>query len=308
MKFIAISTASITFLIAYFLGLDYLISVIFFIVFMGYGIIKSRRLSVNTLNDLPNSIRILFASLGGYLIAYNGSYIYPSAGVLLILLSLFLNDEFQRKTLDSILKGRPGGSIAFLGIDGSGKSSHASMTQKWFNEKGYRSVLIPFHKYLFVERLSRVRSNMHLSGNASRNPLRPLFSLIDNLLLQLFSSFGCRLEGKIVIFDRFIWSTYIKYLALGYPVSLISSLYLLPRPGLVIVLDVPVERSLKIIASRESHIRYSRKIIETERNLYLNIARKRGYLIIDSTKEFDVVQSQIEDYLSKSFPILESQK
>jgi hypothetical protein len=164
---------------------------------------------------------------------------------------------------------------------------------------------MPFHRYLFVEKMSALRSSVRGSGGKrtrGQNPFRPLFSLLDNLLLQLSSSFGCRLEGRVVLYDRFIWSTYIKYYALGYPVRPLSALYLLPRPYIAIVLDVPVEKSLEIIDSREAHIRYSRYVLEIERRLYLKLARERGYHVVDSTAEPSAVQSQIEHLLAKHFP------
>ncbi len=92
---------------------------------------------------------------------------------------------------------------------------------------------------------------------------------MDNLLLQLSSSIGCRVEGTVVIYDRFIWSTYIKYEALGYPVRPLAPIYLLPRPHFAVVLDVPVEKSLRVIDERVSHIHYPRSVLESERESYL---------------------------------------
>ena len=112
---------------------------------------------------------------------------------LLLFGAVFLNDEYQRLAIDSIRRGRRGGSVAFLGIDGSGKSSHASTTARWLSDRGYHALLMPFHRYLFVERLSgivrsstkRVASRSETQGGDSRkrgrNPTRPLLSLVDNL-------------------------------------------------------------------------------------------------------------------------------
>ncbi len=115
---------------------------------------------------------------------------------------------------------------------------------------------------------------------------------------------GPRLEGRVVLYDRFIWSTYIKYYALRYPVRPLSALYLLPRPLVAIVLDIPVDKSLGVIQSRESHIRYPRAVLETERRLYLKIAKERGYPVIDSTRDAPAVQEEIERHLSRYFPVV----
>ncbi len=278
---------------------------VFSAIFALYGIVKSVRKKINPLNDVPNAFRVLLAAVGGRSIALTGTFILPSAGVLVIFASVLLNDEFQRRTADSIRKGRAGGSIALLGIDGSGKSSHASLTQRWLEERGYRSILIPFHRYLFVETLSTARSSTRRQRTArGGNPLRPLLSLVDNLVLQFLSSFGCRIEGTVVLYDRFIWSTYIKYFALGYPVRPLSTFYLSLRPTYAIVLDVPVGKSQNVISSREAHIRYPSSVLETERQLYIAIARRRGYPVIDSTRDSDTVQNQIEQHLSRLFPVV----
>jgi len=127
-------------------------------------------------------------------------------------------------------------------------------------------------------------------------------SLLDNLVLQLTTSLGCGLEGRVVIYDRFIWSTYIKYKALGYPVRAVSNLYLAPRPTRAVVLDVPVEKSLRVIDERVAHIHYSAEVLRAERVEYLAIAARRGYPVIDATDSFNLVQERIESHLQGFFP------
>jgi dTMP kinase len=272
-------------------------------VFGVYGISRSVSKHINTLNDVPNAFRVFLASLGGYLLTVDRLFIFPSIGMILFASSVYLNDEYQRRAIHSIRTGRKGGSVAVLGIDGSGKSSHSATTRGWLESRGYRVKLMPFHTYLFVERLSSMSRNVRAGvPGRRRNPLRPVVSLLDNLILQLTSSIGCRLEGTVVIYDRFIWSTYIKYEALGYPVKPLSSLYLLPRPFFAVVLDVPVEKSLRVIDERVAHIHYPSEVLQHERERYLDIARKNGYPVIDATGTFDDVQTKIEGYLGVLFP------
>ncbi|MDG6925627.1 MAG: hypothetical protein JRN09_03645 [Nitrososphaerota archaeon] len=275
----------------------------FGLLFAVYGIARSSTMKVNILNDLPNALRVFLASLGGFLLSLERPFVYPSAGLLLLFSSVYLNDEFQRRALRSLRIGRKGGSIALLGIDGSGKSSHSAATSGWLQGRGYRVELMPFHKYLFVEKLSSVSTAVRGGPTRGRrNPLRPVLSLVDNLVLQVSSSVGCRLEGTVVVYDRFIWSTYIKYEALGYPVGPLSSVYLLPRPYYAIVLDVPVEKSLRVIDGRVAHIRYPGSVLQHERERYLDIARRYGYPVIDATGSFEEVQARIESLLSPLFP------
>jgi dTMP kinase len=278
--------------------------------FGAYGIWMSFVKHLDPLNDVPNALRVFLASLGGYLVTLTRAFIFPSVGVLLLVGALYLNDEFQRRALYAIRTGKKGGSVALLGIDGSGKSSHSTVTGRWLEERGYSCTVMPFHRYLFVERLAAMSSAVGGRGSTEEkyrfkrggNPLRPVASLFDNLVLQLTSSIGCRAEGKVVIYDRFIWSTYIKYKALGYPVKPISGLYLSPRPTFAVVLNVPVEKSLQFIDERVTHIHYPKEVLESEREQYLQIARKNGYPIIDATASFEDVQEEIESHLGGLFP------
>jgi len=285
--------------------------VLFGAAFGAYGIAVSFGKHIDPLNDIPNAFRVFLSSMGGYFLTLTRAFIFPSVGILLLFAALYLNDEFQRRALYALRTGRKGGSIALLGIDGSGKSSHSTVTGRWLEERGYACTVMPFHRYLFVERLAAISSAMGGGGaKAERysfrkggNPVRPVASLLDNLLLQLSSSVGCRVEGRVVIYDRFIWSTYIKYKALGYPVRPISGLYLAPRPTFALVLDVPVDKSLQVIDERVAHIRYPREVLESERQEYLAMARRNGYPVIDATTSFEVVQLSIESHLEKLFPL-----
>ncbi len=276
----------------------------FAVVFGVYGVVVGSKRGLNPLNDVPNALRVLLATAGGYLVTMVGSFFAASVGILLFFGAIFLNDEYQRRALHSIRTGARGGSVAFLGIDGSGKSTHAKATGEWLRQRGYACTVMPFHRYLFVEKLATFSSGVRSGKGRRRNPLRPAVSLADNMLLQLSSSLGCRLEGRVVIYDRFIWSTYIKYEALGYPVKPLSFLYLLPRPRLALVLDVPVSKSLRVIDERVTHIHYPAAVLESERRRYLNIAERLGYPVLDATAPFESVQKEIEAALGPYFPAI----
>jgi dTMP kinase len=308
MKLTLILVASASFLVTLRFPFGLLFPFAATIVFSAYGFAKSLSRSLDPLNDVPNAFRVFLSSIGGVLIATPGGFLNPSVALMLLLGGLLLNDEYQRRTIDSIRRGRHGGTVAFLGIDGSGKSSHAAATKDWLKDRGYYCQLMPFHRYLFVERLSSSRKRVEEGSRSNRkgNPLRAFVSLLDNLLLHVLTAFGAGVEGKVVLYDRFIWSTHVKYKALRYPVRPLAFLYLLPRPKTAIVFDIPVGRSLKVIDIRAQHTRYAPEILDSERNSYLQIAEERGYPILDSTRDFGAVQNEIESYLSAFFPTIEA--
>lgn len=283
----------------------YVFAAAFVLAFLVYGILRSHSNKLNPLNDIPNAFRVLLACSGTVLFLGTGrDFITISAGVLLFAASILLNDEYQRRTLDSVTKRRRGGPVALLGIDGSGKSTHAEALEAWFRSRGYYCTRIAFHRYLFVDRFTtgRRKSRDSAGVRGGGNPLRPLLSAIDNLTLYVLSSFGRGIEGRVVLYDRYIWSTYVKYRALGYPVGAARWLYLLPRPRCALVLDIPEERSLNVIDSRPDHIRYRRDVLSEERSEYLAIAKRTGFPVIDASREFGHVQQEIETILSPMFP------
>ena len=285
--------------------LAFIFAATFVVAFLAYGIARSRSNKLNPLNDVPNAFRALLA-VSGTLLFFDGGrdFVTISAGVLLFAASILLNDEYQRRTLDSITKRRRGGSVALLGIDGSGKSTHSEALEAWFRSRGYYCTRIAFHRYLFVDAFSKGRRKSRDSAGVrgGGNPLRPLLSAVDNLALCLFTSFGRGIEGRVVLYDRYIWSTYVKYRALGYPVGVARLLYFLPRPRCALVLDIPVERSLDVIDSRADHIRYRRNVLSEERSEYLSIAKRTGFPVVDATREYDPVQQEIESLLAPMFP------
>jgi dTMP kinase len=307
MKVKAILLAAASFLFTWdFHGLGVFFALFVTILFTGYGLVKSISKSLDPLNDAPNGFRALLASFGGLFLASPASFLIPSAGLFMILGGILLNDEYQRRVVDSIRQGRRGGAVAFLGIDGSGKSSHAAVTGNWLRGRGYYCEVVAFHRYLFVEHVSGARRRIDTNPGPKQggNPFRPVLSLVDNMLLHLLSTFGAGVAGRVVLYDRFIWSTFVKYYALGYPVRPLSSLYLLPRPKCAVVFDIPVIRSLNVIDEREQHTKYTQRVLTSEREFYLQIATNRGYPIVDSRSDFEKVQTEVESYLSFFFPVV----
>lgn len=219
-----------------------------------------------------------------------------------------MTSAYLSNFLESARSGRRGGTVALLGIDGSGKSTHASELEAWFKGRGYLCTNVPFHNYLVVDRLARRRrgSNVLLGIRKGGHPLRPLLSALDNLLMHVIRSFGRGMEGRVIIYDRFSWSTYVKYKALGYRVGGLKWLFFLPSPTCALLLDVPVRRSLDVIASRASHIRYADTVLAKERTEYLAIAESKGLAVIDATGDCEEVQERIEGRLERVFPDVSS--
>lgn len=275
-----------------------------FALYLAYGILRSATEQLDPLNDVPNALRVLFAGMAPLLALAIPQPFGIASAALSFLTALLLNDEYQRRVVDSIRKQRFGGSVALLGIDGSGKSTHAAVLEEWFRGRGYHCSRVPFHRYLFVDMLGRrKRAGRPSALSRGGNPLRPLLSALDNMILFMMTSFGRGLEGRVVLYDRYIWSTYVKYEALGYPVRPLRWLYMLPQPKYAVILDITVEKSLAVIRSRPDHIRYQRKVLGEERDEYIKIAKKTRFPLVDASRDPAVVQGEIERRLASVFPV-----
>jgi dTMP kinase len=271
--------------------------------FLLFGIGRSVSLKFDPFNDVPNAFRVLLAAAAPFLASAVPQPFGLSAALLSLGGSLLLNDEYQRRTLDSIRKRRSGGSVALLGIDGSGKSTHAEELEKWFKARGYYCTRVPFHRYLFVDALARRRESQDTKGERSGgNPLRPFLSALDNIILLALTSFGRGIEGRVVLYDRYIWSTFVKYEALGYPVKPLRWLYMLPKPKFAVVLDITVDKSLAVIHGRPDHIRYRAEVLGEEKAEYARIAKSRNLPLIDASGDRALVQREIEGLLAAVFP------
>ena len=116
----------------------------------------------------------------------------------------------------------------------------------------------------------------------------------------LLSSYIDVLRGYIVIYDRYIWSTFIKYEALGYPVKPIKKAIMLIRPSRGILLDIPVHESIKRINKRKYHLPYPSHVLMKERLEYLKLAVSLGYPIINTyTNSKEEVQYLIRRIIEK---------
>src|SRR2546427_11866650 len=84
--------------------------------YAAYGVLRSASRRLDYLNDLPNAFRVTLAAVGGYLIGAPLNFTLPSSGILLFVLSIYLNDQHRRRALPASAAGRRGGPVALPAI------------------------------------------------------------------------------------------------------------------------------------------------------------------------------------------------
>lgn len=202
-------------------------------------------------------------------------------------------------------------TLAFLGIDGTGKSTHAEKIASWLQANGIKCKVIPFHKWVFADMLKKRfgkymdkdREEESLKPYAPRRYslpalIKPIIALIDNVLMYYLSKWKYR-DYDIQIFDRFICATFIKSKALNYHVEWIRPIWNGIKPEIGVVLDITVERSIEMIKGRGDHILYTPEQLSIERREYLKMAKKHGYSVFNTSEPFELAHEDIKGHLKR---------
>lgn len=263
--------------------------------------ILSVRKGISYLNELPNVLRVLFASIGAALIGFF-SPLSVVLGFLFILLGVFANDEAMRRLY------RQKGVIVLTGIDATGKSTHARNISSWVKSKGIECEILPFHRYLFLGRLSGLRKSGGTTSQATENRvpvaktskfslIRPYIALVDNVIFYVLKVLPRIAKQEYVICDRFIWDNYVKHKALGYNTRFLFRPSTLIKPQIGIVFDLPAEIAFERVEKREKHLRYSIEQYEIERIEFKKIAGMLDYPVVDTNEPIQQTLNRIEAYL-----------
>ena len=272
------------------------------IIFGLVATINSSRKGISYLNELPNVLRILFASMGAALIGFF-SPLAMVLGFLFVILGVFVNDEAVRRLY------RQKGVIVLTGIDATGKSTHARNISSWLRDRGIDCKILRFDRYLFLSRISGLRktggkpirvleTRVPPARTSKLSLARPYLALVDNVLFYVLRVLPSIVGREYVVCDRFIWDNYIKHKALGYNTRFLFKLSTLIKPHRGIVFDLPAEIAFDRVEKREKHYRYSIEQYEIERKEFRRIAEMLNYPVVETDELIQETWSRIEAYLA----------
>lgn len=255
-------------------------------------------------NDFPNTLRIFLSTLGGVLCGF--LQVLPFLfGVILFSSSIFANDEAMRRLY------RHKGVIVLSGIDATGKTTHASNICSWLKSKKMKCRLQRFHRYLFLDKLSNIRTTVAGGGitipstlvipakTSALSFIRPYLAFVDNLLMYVLQVVPCIIRSEHVVCDRFIWDNYVKHKALHYNTRFLFVLTTLIRPKIGIIFDVPSQVAVKRVDKRVDHYRYREEHYEIERREFKKIGSILGYTVINTNEPVKETWRKIEAYLTQ---------
>lgn len=194
---------------------------------------------------------------------------------------------------------RRGLLIAFVGMDGTGKSTLSRKAANLALMEGNSTILINPKTYFILERLVTIvrqflskRANNRPSTRYGGNPLLtvgqkplllklwPIVAIFDFLLYYFLLIRPALSVRNIVISDRYFYDRIIGFQYYGYSNNLISSLCyrLTPRPDLLFVLDAPP----LVARIREKEPRHEPEFYVTLRPLYLKLSRDLSTFLVRS--------------------------
>lgn len=197
--------------------------------------------------------------------------------------------------------------IAFLGVDGSGKSSVLQQLEETFCPPLYAGMKIVHRRPGLI---APVKENKLESGEEvkhySKSPHHVVISVIKLAIAALDWFLGYwvyvvyyRNKNYLVCFDRhYLLDLLVDPLRYRYggPTWLTRIvIYLLPKPDLIILLDAPIE----VIQSRKQEV--SPETAVQQRSAYLKLvsAHPNGY-IVDATRSLKDITADIEQLISQS--------
>ncbi|MEF9984269.1 MAG: deoxynucleoside kinase [Oscillospiraceae bacterium] len=217
--------------------------------------------------------------------------------------------------------------IVIEGIDGSGKATQSAMLAKWLNENSHKTTKISFPDYANP---SSTLVKMYLNGEIGQaSDISPYaastFYAVDRYISYKNNWEMPYLNGEIIVSDRYTtsnivhqmvllpqseWEEYINWLE-DYEYIKMG----LPKPDLVIYLDMHPKISQKLMEKRYNGDNSKKDILESNysymescRNSALFAAENLNWQIIPCFKEenplsLDEIQSKIQSTLIKNLKI-----
>lgn len=189
--------------------------------------------------------------------------------------------------------------IVFEGVTGSGKKTHIKMIEEKLKNLGKEVTVIGFPN--FETEIARLTKRVQFDPFTLSLIYAADRSQYQERIKALLE------KGNIVISDRYSYSNFVYQSVKGVPLDwLIEIEKNVVKPDIVILVDVPVEMSMKRIQQANiedftkheilERLQREKEFLEKIRESYLSLAKKdkeSKWFIIDGTKDLSENQEQI---------------
>jgi len=194
--------------------------------------------------------------------------------------------------------------VCLEGIDGSGTSTQARRLENRLKKSGVRRRVIHFPDY--ETPVGRLIKGFFLQKiNFDARGVRLLFAA--NRWERASQIERALRRGVVVILDRYSSSNIAYGLADDLDKKWLEDIESgLPRPSLTILIDIPSREALKRKGRVKKLDRYEKnvKYIERVRSAYLDLAREKGWKMVNGTRSRGELEEEIWTYVSGHLPRL----
>jgi len=181
--------------------------------------------------------------------------------------------------------------ICIEGIDASGKSTQSALLCDRLRQSGFNCELIAFPDYRTPVGLN-IRA--YLDGEISTSPEVRQMLYAANRWERCADIVSWLDSGEFVVADRYIPSGLAYGLANGLDLNWMLALEEgLPSPDLVIVLDVPVDKTAKRFLRQRDVYERRESYLMRVRESYLSLSRQFRWIVIDGTLSVEEVSKRI---------------
>jgi thymidylate kinase len=181
--------------------------------------------------------------------------------------------------------------IAFMGNDGSGKTTISWQIHKFFTDLGFETIYKHEYEYAILrflfklvgdEKTERSRNEMLVQKKRSvRYTLWPILVWFDLLIQYIY--YKAFKRRSIILLDRYPYDQYLSFKYLGVVTRFTEWLYLhFPKPDMHLVLTVSPEIAYE--RKKETH-GYSIHFYQKQTEEYLNLARILGTCVINTNED-----------------------
>ena len=187
--------------------------------------------------------------------------------------------------------------IVFEGIDGSGKSTIAKRIAEHLKSTG--------HKIFLTEEPTTnwMGKDVRRAIEEEKNPLSQALLFFADRAEHVESIKKNLREGKIVISDRYVYSTFAyqgaqmeKLMPLDKALEWLECVYEPMRldPDMIILLNIEPRRGLGFVNTRDFKEKFEREeFLERVQDIYMQLAEKYGFLVVDSNRNLEEVYEDV---------------
>jgi len=200
--------------------------------------------------------------------------------------------------------------IVFEGIDGSGKGTIISEAKKFLVEKGVpaEKILVtaePTNGFYGKKLRELLKTDVNPNVNAQQFLELYVADRKEHIEKELVPALQ---EGKIILCDRYKYSTFVYQSIQGISIEKIRELHKgMLVPDLVFILDVPVDVALERISSDSNRthkeVFEKKDFLEKVRQGFLSLKglfSDENILVIDASKEISEIKVKVVDVLWKN--------